>query len=89
MHGQQNIKIYYVLQSDVFFVWEFVIVWNVLEVSPWLSTKLVLRQIYEQLNNVCLIYMSFYNYILYFLFPPNATTTCSYELSWFPSWLWR
>ena len=20
--------------------------------------------------------------------PPNATT-CSYELSWFPSWLWR
>ena len=88
MHGQQNIKIYYVLQSDVFFVWEFVIVWNVLEVSPWLSTKLVLRQIYEQLNNVCLIYMSFYNYILYFLSPPNAPT-CSYELSWFPSWLWR
>ena len=21
--------------------------------------------------------------------PTNATTTCSYELSWFPSWLWR
>ena len=23
-----------------------------------------------------------------FFFSPNATT-CSYELSWFPSWLWR
>jgi hypothetical protein len=25
---------------------------------------------------------------LFKCFPPNATT-CSYELAWFPSWLWR
>ena len=29
-----------------------------------------------------------YYYYYYFFFWSNATT-CSYELSWFPSWLWR
>ena len=60
--------------------------------APLSCLKKILKFTLKQLRHVSVLQLHHHQGAHYFMLtevpPPNATT-CFYELSWFPSWLWR